>query len=75
MRAAFKVHTRGRKFPVASAKPATSPLGSLVAILETAKAVPLVPIDTTTSPGCAPTPSAAAALSPVPAAIGIPLCV
>ena len=30
MRAAFSVHTKGRKTPEASAKPATSPVGSLV---------------------------------------------
>ena len=72
MRAAFSVHTSGKKRPVASAKPATSPLPSCVAVSDTANAVPLVPKETTTSPGCAPNPSAAAALSPVPAAIGIP---
>ena len=37
-----------------------------------AKAVPDVPSETTTSPGCACTPRAAPALSPAPAAIGIP---
>ena len=73
--AAFKVQTRGRKYPVPSAKPATSPLASWVGVLETANAVPLVPSETTTSPGSAPRPIAAAALSPVPAAIGIPLLV
>ena len=72
IRAAFRVQTRGRKCPVPSANPATSPLASCVGVLETANAVPLVPRETTTSPGCAPTPIAAAALSPVPAAIGIP---
>ncbi|CAB4543018.1 unannotated protein [freshwater metagenome] len=72
MRAAFSVHTSGKKRPVASANPATAPLGSCVGVSETAKAVPLVPRETTTSPGSACTPSAAPALSPAPAAIGIP---
>ena len=58
-----------------SANPATSPLASCVGVFETANAVPLVPSETTTSPGWASTPIAAAALSPVPAAIGIPLVV
>lgn len=75
MRAAFKVQTSGRKCPVPSANPATSPVASCVGVFETANAVPLVPSETTTSPGSAPTPIAAAALSPVPAAIGIPLSV
>ena len=57
---------------MASAKPATAADGSCVGVSETAKAVPLVPRETTTSPGCACTPSAAPALSPAPAAIGIP---
>ena len=72
MRAAFNVQTRGKKRPVASAKPATAPVASWVGVSETAKAVPDVPSETTTSPGCACTPSAAPALSPAPAAIGIP---
>ena len=72
MRAALSVHTSGKKRPVASANPATAPLASCVGVSETAKAVPLVPSETTTSPGCACTPSAAPALSPAPAAIGIP---
>ena len=50
MRAAFSVQTRGRNLPVASAKPATAPLGSCVGVSETANAVPLVPSETTTSP-------------------------
>ena len=53
MRAAFKVQTNGKKRPVASAKPATSPDESCVAVSDTAKAVPLVPNETTTSPACA----------------------
>ena len=72
MRAALSVQTRGKKRPVASAKPATAPLGSCVGVSDTAKAVPLVPSETTTSPGYAWTPSAAPALSPAPAAMGIP---
>ena len=66
------MQTRGKKRPVASANPATAPLESCVGVSETAKAVPLVPSETTTSPGCACTPKAAPALSPAPAAIGIP---
>ena len=65
-RAALSVQTSGRKRPVASAKPATRPLTSAVGLFATAKAVPLVPRETTTSPGRAPRPSAAAMLSPVP---------
>ena len=70
--AAFNVQASGRKFPVASAKPAISPLGSWVDIEETAKAVPLVPSEITKSPTAAPKPSAAPALSPAPAAMGVP---
>ena len=44
-------------------------------MLETENAVPLVPSETITSPGCAFKPRAAPALSPAPAAIGIPLSV
>ncbi len=66
------MQTSGRYLPVASAKPATDPDGSCVGVCETANAVPLVPRETTTSPGCACSPKAAAALSPAPAAIGIP---
>src|SRR4029077_13189675 len=65
---AFNVHTNGRKQPVASAKDATAPVASAVGASLTAKTVPDVPIDTTTSPAPRPTPSAAAMLSPVPAA-------
>jgi hypothetical protein len=72
-RAALSVHTSGRKRPVASAKPATRPLGSSLGAEWTAKTVPLVPIDTTTSPGLAPSPSAVAMLSPVPAATTAPV--
>ena len=57
---------------MASAKPATAPLASCVGVSDTAKAVPLVPSETMTSPGCACNPSAAPALSPAPAAIGVP---
>ena len=58
---------------MASANPATAPDASCVGVSETANAVPLVPSETTTSPGWAWIPSAAAALSPAPGAIGIPL--
>lgn len=63
-RAALSVQTRGRKRPVASAKPATVPTGSALGASATLNTVPEVPIETITSPGPAPTPSAAAALSP-----------
>ena len=66
------MQTSGKKRPVASANPATAPLGSCVGVSETANAVPLVPSETTTSPGWACTPRAAPALSPAPAAMGIP---
>ena len=46
--------------------PATIPDGSAAGTSATANTVPEVPIETTTSPGSAPTPSAAAMLSPVP---------
>ena len=75
MRAALSVQTRGKKRPEASAKPATAPLESCVDVVDTANAVPLVPSEMTTSPGSAWTPSAAPALSPAPAAIGIPAVV
>ncbi len=65
-RAALSVQTSGRNRPVASAKPATSPLASAVGVSATAATTPLVPIDTVTSPVTAPSPSAAAMLSPVP---------
>src|ERR1035437_1826273 len=63
---------RGRKRPVASANPATTPVASVVGAVCTPKTVPLVPSDTTTSPGSSPSPSAAPMLSPVPAATSIP---
>ena len=70
--AALRVQASGKKLPVASAKPATSPEGSCVDVDETANAVPLVPSEITKSPTPAPKPSAAPALSPAPAAIGTP---
>ena len=70
--AALRVHANGKKLPVASANPATSPDGSCVEVDETAKAVPLVPSEITRSPTDAPRPRAAPALSPAPAAMGIP---
>ncbi len=51
---------------MASANPATMPLGSAAGTEATAETTPEVPIDTTTSPAAAPRPSAAAMLSPVP---------
>src|SRR5580693_212572 len=65
-RAPFRVQARGRKRPVASAKPAIMPVGSATGLSTTAATTPDVPMETTTSPGPAPTPRAAAALSPVP---------
>ena len=64
--AAFRVATSGRKWPVASAKPATAPETSAAGTSETAVTTPEVPSETTTSPGAAPSPSAAPALSPHP---------
>src|SRR5436309_12520405 len=64
--AALSVHTSGRNRPVASANPAIVPDGSRTGRTATANTVPEVPIDTTTSPGRASTPSADAALSPAP---------
>ena len=55
-RAAFSVTAMGRYSPLASAKPATVPLGSATAREATENTVPLVPTDTTTSPGSAPRP-------------------
>src|SRR6266702_4513554 len=70
--AALTVHTSGRNRPVASANPATAPDGSAAGTWLTANAVPEVPIETTTSPGSRPRPSAAPMLSPVPAEITVP---
>ncbi|CAB4628848.1 unannotated protein [freshwater metagenome] len=67
------MQTSGKKCPDASAKPATCPLASCVGVFETAKAVPLVPSETITSPGSACNPRAAPALSPAPPAIGTPV--
>ncbi len=69
------MQTNGRYLPVRSAKPATAPVGSAVGVSETKKAVPLVPSEIIRSPLLAPNPKPAAALSPAPAAIGIPLFV
>ena len=69
--AALSVQANGKKLPVASAKPATSPERSWVDVLATANAVPLVPSEITRSPKVAPTPSAPEALSPAPAEIFI----
>jgi pyruvate/2-oxoglutarate dehydrogenase complex dihydrolipoamide acyltransferase (E2) component len=51
---------------VASANPATVPVGSVIGVVETMETTPEVPMETTTSPGSAARPRAAAALSPVP---------
>src|SRR5690606_41215314 len=63
---ALGVQTRGRSRPVGSANPETRPDASALGSDVTAKAVPEVPIETTTSPGRSPRPSAAPMLSPVP---------
>ena len=60
---------------MASAKPATEPVGSTAGLLVTAVTTPEVPIETTTSPSPAPRPSAAAALSPAPAPSAVPFAV
>ncbi len=70
---ALTVQTSGRKRPVASANPAMAPDGSAAGTVVTANAVPEVPIDTATSPGCRPSPSAAPMLSPVPGASTAPV--
>lgn len=59
----------------ASAKPAMVPVGSLIRRSVDVKTVPLVPIDTATSPGLRVKPSAAPALSPHPAATRVPVAV
>ena len=64
LRAAFSAQTRGRNTPVASAKPATVPVGSWLWTALVVKAVPLVPSETTAVPGVTPSPSPAAMLSP-----------
>ena len=74
-RAALRVQTSGRNRPLASANPATMPEGSAAGRSETANTVPEVPTETTTSPGLAPSPRAAAMLSPVPAASTAPAAV
>ena len=56
-----------------SANPATSPLASAVRRVATVNAVPLVPRDTTTSPGSSSRPIAPAALSPAPGATSAPV--
>ena len=70
--APFRVHTKGKCRPVASAKPATSPAWSAGALSLTALTTPEVPSDTMQSPGTAPSASAAAALSPAPAPMPAP---
>jgi hypothetical protein len=71
-RVQLSVQTRGRKRPVASAKPATRPVPSAVGASATANTVPLVPRETATSPGPSPRARAAAMLSPVPQATTAP---
>ena len=51
---ALSVHTSGRKRPVASANPATAPVGSAVGVSLTAYTVPDVPSEIATSPGRSP---------------------
>ena len=60
------------KVPSASANDWTKPLLSAVCRSWRANAVPEVPRETTTSPGCRPRPRAAPMLSPVPGATAMP---
>ena len=71
-RAPFNVQTSGRKPPVASANPATTPEPSWVWSSLGVKTVPLVPSDTPAVPGRSPSPRPAAMLSPVPGASAMP---
>ncbi len=75
MPAAFIVVTIGRKPPLASANPVTTPVPSATGVLLMADATPDVPIETRTSPGSRAMPSAAPMLSPVPPAIVAPVLV
>ncbi len=72
LRAPFRVQTRGMNSPVASANPATVPVGSWVWLVLRVNAVPLVPRETTAAPADTPRPRPAAMLSPVPAARATP---
>jgi hypothetical protein len=69
---ALRVHTSGRKFPVASANPAPVRTDPPLAHPTRQTPYPEVPTDTTTSPTPALTPRAAPALSPAPAPIRAP---
>ena len=71
LRAPFRVQTRGRNSPVASAKPATVPVESRLCRVDLVYAVPLVPTETTAVP-LSPKARPAAMLSPVPAARAMP---
>ena len=55
-----------------SANPATSPRTSALWAVAIVNAVPLVPRETTTSPGSSSSPIAPAALSPAPGATSAP---
>ena len=69
----LSVQASGRKRPVASAKPATTPVGSAVGVVETAKAVPEVPeAHDGNARARRPAPRAAPMLSPVPHATRAP---
>ena len=67
-RAALSVHTKGKEATgaVGESVPATAPVESAAGVVATLNTVPEVPMETMTSPSTAPTPSAAAALSPRP---------
>ena len=69
------MQTRGKNSPEVDAKPAIVPEESFVGVDEIAKAVPLVPSDTITSPSSAWIPNPAPALSPAPAPIFKPFFV
>ena len=58
-----------------SANPATAPVASAAGQDATLNTVPEVPMETMTSPSTAPTPSAAAALSPRPGPSWTPVAV
>ncbi len=66
IRAAFSVTARCRCRPIASAKPATSPVWSFARVSETVPTTPDVPNDSIVSPGRSARASAAPALSPMP---------
>ncbi len=69
------VVTIGRKPPLASANPVTTPVPSATGTVLIAEATPDVPTESSTSPGSSAIPSAAPMLSPVPPATTDPRAV